>query len=161
MTVSLSCDFRSFHLQLISLEIVSYLPDCFHWILRNDPVMCDENKLLLLCLRNKKSVERITMHFRQIAYAVKMRGKNRQRVEPCLAANAIVFGHGDVAIQSSEALLNRDFPKRCNGVVTFRCVHQITHRQRKFLRGIFGMFLPRPRRIVASGPESSAGESGG
>lgn len=87
-------------------------------------------------LRNKNPVERVSMDFRKVAYAVKMRRENRQRAKASLTAKVVVFGHGDVAVRSSKALLDRDFPKRRNGVVTFGCVHQVTQRQRKFPRGI-------------------------
>ena len=96
--------------RLISLEVLSCSPESFHRILRNDPVVCDEDKLFLLGLGNKKSVEWIAMNIRQTLYALKMRGENRQMAKTSLAAKTVVFGYGDVAVQSSKTLFDCDLP---------------------------------------------------
>ena len=82
----------------IELKWAINFPDSLNRILRNDPVMRDENKLFLLRLCNKNPVERVAVDFWQIAYTVKVRGKNRQRMKTGLSANAVVLGHGDVTV---------------------------------------------------------------
>ena len=92
------------------LEIVSRSPDGFHGVLWNYPVMRDKNKLLLLRLRYEHPIERISMNVWQTLYALKMRGENRQMAKTSQTAKAIVFGYGDVAVQSSKALFDGDLP---------------------------------------------------
>ena len=48
------------------------------------------------------------MYVRQVAYAVKMRGVERQMAKTSLAAKTVVFGYGDGAVQSSKPLFDCD-----------------------------------------------------